>query len=290
MNTPDAFWANVDSTGGDDACWPWTKGTNRSGYGFVKWDGACRYAHRVAYELYSLLPLDPDVVLLHLCDNPPCCNPHHLQPGTHRDNRADCVAKQRQAAGERNGRAKLTAADVSNIRMWWERGLVTQGDLARLFHVTRRCIRFILRGEHWKGAIVKINQAELARIASEMKQEIGERPNGTGMAQRILGDVCLVLFYRSDSLRLHVGLRDRWPDLESTLPFARAFGCPAEDQEPRAETLRLESRVGARAAIKTMRYAWMEHLAPADAPMRPGSQLTFFGAATETANAVAAGL
>src|SRR3990167_2460661 len=45
------FWAKVDRSGGQDACWPWTGGKLRRGYGEVRIAKTTLSAHRVAYEL-----------------------------------------------------------------------------------------------------------------------------------------------------------------------------------------------------------------------------------------------
>lgn len=47
--------------------------------------------------------LPADVHVLHSCDNPPCCNPAHLRPGSHLENMAD-----RHRAG-RYGRRRKAA-------------------------------------------------------------------------------------------------------------------------------------------------------------------------------------
>jgi hypothetical protein len=35
------------------------------------------------------------MLVMHSCDNPPCCNPDHLSLGTHLQNMAECRAKDR---------------------------------------------------------------------------------------------------------------------------------------------------------------------------------------------------
>lgn len=88
----DRFWARVDQSGGDDACWPWQGSINGHGYGSVSRAGKVRGTHRVAYELL-VGPIPEGLTLDHLChSNDPTCaggvtcvhrrcvNPAHLQP------------------------------------------------------------------------------------------------------------------------------------------------------------------------------------------------------------------
>lgn len=63
----------------DGNCWVWTAAKDRHGYGKVRWDGKTRFAHRV---IYALLAGDPGPVLDHLCRNPSCVRPAHLDPVT----------------------------------------------------------------------------------------------------------------------------------------------------------------------------------------------------------------
>lgn len=59
------------------------------------WDnGKPVLAHRVAYE-HKYGPIPKGMVLMHLCDNPACCNPDHLTLGTQKDNNHDAVLKGR---------------------------------------------------------------------------------------------------------------------------------------------------------------------------------------------------
>ncbi len=66
----------------------------RGGYGQVQWKSKSRRAHRVAYELV-FGPIPPGLVIMHLCDNPPCVNPEHLRAATQVENLADMRAKGR---------------------------------------------------------------------------------------------------------------------------------------------------------------------------------------------------
>jgi hypothetical protein len=84
----------------------------------------------------------------HTCDNPICCNPAHLLVGTHADNVADRVERNRTARGTGNGRAKLTEDEVRTIRTAYAEGWPTM-ELTRHFGVDRALIRRIVRREVW---------------------------------------------------------------------------------------------------------------------------------------------
>lgn len=81
------FWARVDASGD---CWLWQGHTRANRYGtFSLWlgDGKVKtwFAHRFAYEaLVGSIPIGLD--LDHLCRNPSCVNPDHLEPVTRQTN------------------------------------------------------------------------------------------------------------------------------------------------------------------------------------------------------------
>lgn len=90
LKPADPFWLSVDTSGGPDACWEWQATRDQAGYGRYRGRGA----HRIAYELaVGMVP--SGYVVLHACDNPSCCNPAHLQAGTHSANMCERVLKGR---------------------------------------------------------------------------------------------------------------------------------------------------------------------------------------------------
>lgn len=81
----DRFFAKVQRT---ETCWLWTGSKSPLGYGGFRVGGRAGRlvpAHRFAYELL-VGPIPEGLFLDHLCRNPPCVNPAHLEPVTHAEN------------------------------------------------------------------------------------------------------------------------------------------------------------------------------------------------------------
>jgi hypothetical protein len=142
----DRFWAKV-RRGSRKECWPWLAYTNKHGRGMFGIRRDTFIAPRVAYSITKNDPLD-GLNANHSCDNPSCCNPAHIWPGTQTDGVSDMDSKGRRAAncGERNPSAKLKTQNVRTIRRSRDSSIV----LADRFHVSVSLIRQIRRGEKWK--------------------------------------------------------------------------------------------------------------------------------------------
>ena len=133
--------------------------TDKDGYAYKCVAKRTHKHHRVAYAEHHGLTMG-DIqgkVIMHLCDNPPCVNPAHLEMGTAADNVADRKAKGRSCKGEEHHKAKLTAKQVAEIKDKY-RGSQhrnrpktgpTMKELGEEYGVTDSSIRSIILGKSW---------------------------------------------------------------------------------------------------------------------------------------------
>ena len=154
----------------------WTGGfSGTSKYGIAAFEGRTTSAHRVAYCKEHGLSLSDikGLQVCHACDNPKCVNPEHLWLGTRKQNMQDCIAKgrfsrgashsqalaardfrydaehsRRTRAGCKKGpdsaKAKLSAADVRELRAAWGRREASQKILAARFGVSQAAVSLIV--------------------------------------------------------------------------------------------------------------------------------------------------
>lgn len=129
--TPHAYEAR--DCGYETPCWVWIRYCDRNGYGKVGRDGSMMLAH-VAMWVDRNGPVPVGLELDHLCRNPPCVNPAHLEPVTHAENM------------RRGKRAKLTAGQVREIRASADTPLA----LAERYGIARVTVYSILHRHKWK--------------------------------------------------------------------------------------------------------------------------------------------
>lgn len=131
---------------GADECWRYRGDLNNHGYGRLDYrtPSGSRVkimAHRAVLEM-SEGPMPAEVESLHSCDNPPCCNPAHLKPGTHRQNMLE--AKERGRMGRRPG---MRLVDKLPCIQAFVAAGVQQRTIARWFQVTPQAINIHLKGK-----------------------------------------------------------------------------------------------------------------------------------------------
>lgn len=146
---------------GNNECWRWRGHVDRDGYGSFSFrvNGTKRYfrAHRLVLEWKIGKPLG-HFESMHSCDNPPCCNPAHLMPGTTQQNQLESVARGRAITvrrnpspkGEASPFAKLKDDDVRHMREQYEAGGVTCDQLAVQYGVSGVTAWKIVKRYKWK--------------------------------------------------------------------------------------------------------------------------------------------
>lgn len=151
LNTTEDFDRLIAKT--ESGCWEWTGPLKWSGYGTFGFGGRLRLAHRFSYER-TKGPIPAGLFVCHTCDNRKCVNPDHLWIGTHADNMADKIAKDRGYKGpslihsEKHPLSKLDTAAARAIR----------GDsrpahaIAAEYGVSKSLVWGIKKGTHWKYA------------------------------------------------------------------------------------------------------------------------------------------
>jgi hypothetical protein len=91
-NAEERFWAKVNKDGPLPThrpdlgpCWIWIGRVTSEGYGTMSVRNRSTYVHRFSYELH-VGPIPDGLHIDHLCRNPPCVNPAHLEAVTIREN------------------------------------------------------------------------------------------------------------------------------------------------------------------------------------------------------------
>lgn len=184
----------------DSGCIEWPHCRTASGYGLCTYERRTQRVHRISYQVV-IGPIREGLLMLHSCDNPPCFNPYHVRPGTHRDNSMDALLRDRQAK-------VLTVAEVTEIRrlMYSE----SSRSLASRFGVAHATIKQVWHGESWKhipwpevsGAshATKLSRRHLSQLSDDEILEIRSLhyrvPQRTiaarfGVGKSTIGRICL---------------------------------------------------------------------------------------------------
>lgn len=165
----------------ETGCWEWSGSKMAGGYGKTTHQGKDKKGTWIAWELASGDAVRKGQIVGHTCDNPPCVRNDdagtyevegkifprygHLWLGTNLDNRRDMVAKGRGPSGDRNGSrthpermprgesvwiAKLTEANVVEIRQRYAAGGISQTDLAKEYGISFQLVHSVVRNKIWK--------------------------------------------------------------------------------------------------------------------------------------------
>lgn len=129
-------------------CLEWTGIILKEGYGRIFIKRKPFSVHRISYEQH-IGKIPDGLIVMHTCDNRKCINPNHLKAGTHADNSADMVQKNRQKNGSSHYRSKLTEQKVLEI-IKASRSGESNKSIADRYSVSPGTVWFIVKGLTWK--------------------------------------------------------------------------------------------------------------------------------------------
>jgi len=122
-----------------EKCWEWIGTTDRNGYGSLQINKKYYLAHRLIYYFhYNVWP--NGLVVRHKCDNRKCCNPHHLELGTDKDNARDTINRGRNNPAK----SRFTEQDVDRMVALLQEGK-NYVEIGKIFNCT--CINTIFNGK-----------------------------------------------------------------------------------------------------------------------------------------------
>lgn len=167
------FLEKIEFPATTDGCWLWTAAKDIHGYGVFRYKAKIHRAHRISWMIFRDEPLVKELQLDHLCHCRQCVNPAHLRQVTPAENTANISEAGKEAQrergrkagreygrengrrsgrknrGENNGKAKLTAANVAEIKKYLRQGKHSQREIAELFTISKTQVSLIKTGKRW---------------------------------------------------------------------------------------------------------------------------------------------
>jgi len=176
-----SFSHKIPTTSTAQGCLEWLGTIRPDGYGRFAYKELQTLPHIYAYEReFGKQP--KGTVIRHKCDNRKCVNPDHLLSGTHADNVADKVSRNRQCFGDGHSNAKLTSQEVREICDLIRNKRFMQIEIAKIYGVCKHTIYLIKKGAMWghvgvalgtgSPARKKVKNAHARKLTAEQVEEI----------------------------------------------------------------------------------------------------------------------
>ena len=111
-------------------CWVWNKSYNSAGYGQLTENGVYWLAHRYSFA-YHNMGIDDFSIIRHVCFNTLCCNPEHLEEGSHYDNYHDSIQLHRLATDKLRGTWIINGIQYPTVTVASNLTGISQGAIIR---------------------------------------------------------------------------------------------------------------------------------------------------------------
>lgn len=140
-------WLEQSFKSDTDDCILWPYGTTKDGYGTVRHNLKMRKTHRVVCEWANGPVPSNQHETAHSCGNAACVNKAHLRWATRLENTNDKRIHGTMPRGEATGRAKLTEAQVREIRKL----IQSKGrrEIAKIYGVHPATVDVIKKRQSW---------------------------------------------------------------------------------------------------------------------------------------------
>jgi len=146
------FYSNLQIT---KSCWIIQKSNVGFGYARIEVDTRKSIlAHRLSWELHNG-PIPNSMVVRHLCHNPQCVRPSHLEIGTQKENYEDSKSINRHSHGKKHGMSKIDEDTAKKIKELIVLGCYTYPQIAEITCSSVNIIKDIARGRTWDHVYVK---------------------------------------------------------------------------------------------------------------------------------------
>jgi hypothetical protein len=106
------------------------KATIAPGYGQLTEDGVYWLAHRYSFA-YHNMGIDDFSIIRHACFNTLCCNPEHLEEGSHYDNYHDSIQLHRLATDKLRGTWIINGIQYPTVTVASNLTGISQGAIIR---------------------------------------------------------------------------------------------------------------------------------------------------------------
>ena len=147
--TPEMFLKTKEKIGithtknTDSDCWIWNLAKNIAGYGEIYIMGQRKQAHIASCEAKYGYNTPKGQVVRHMCDNPSCVNPDHLEFGTCQQNSLDAVKSERN-------KNFTSAAIVKEIRRTYKKDGLTRKERSIKYKICESKLKNIELGKSFK--------------------------------------------------------------------------------------------------------------------------------------------